>query len=124
MATVMTRLRKKNFDSPDEVRTLPKTRLEFCRLGDQTLMRATFEPGWKWSECVRPTAGTQWCEVPHLGYLMSGRIQLVLRDGTSEIIEPGDYVDMPPGHDGWVIGNEPVVFLDFIGSENYGKPAR
>ena len=121
MATVVTRLLKRSISSPDEVRSLPKTRVEIFRLGEYTLMRATFEPGWKWSECLKPTAGTDWCEVGHIGYLISGRMQVVMRDGTREILEPGDFVDLPPGHDGWVLGSEPAVFLDFVGGKAYGR---
>ena len=121
MTTVMTRLVKKNLRSPDEIRTLPKTRLEIFRLGEYTLMRATFEPGWKWSECIGPKAGTQWCEQPHLGYVLQGRCEVLMRDGTRQILEPGDFAELPSGHDGWVLGNEPFMFLDFVGGESYGK---
>jgi len=124
MATVTTRLRKSNLGSPDEVRSLPKTRVEVCKLGDHTLLRATFEPGWKWSECVKPKVGTEWCEVPHLNYAISGRLQIVMRDGSRWLLEPGDFAEIPAGHDAWVVGDEPVVALDFIGGETYGKPSR
>jgi hypothetical protein len=121
MTTVMTPLLRKSFSSPDEVRSLPRSKIEIVRLGDYTLMRVTFEPGWKWSECIKPTAGTDYCEVRHLGYLISGRMQLQMSDGRSETLQPGDVVAIPPGHDGWVIGNEPAVLLDFIGGETYGQ---
>ncbi len=122
MTTAQTaRLRRKSLNSPDEVRSLPHLRVEVVRIGGRSLMRATFEPGWKWSEHVKPTAGTTSCEVAHVGYLISGRLATRMNDGTQLVFEPGDFVDIPPGHDGWVEGDEPAVFLDFEGAEKYGK---
>lgn len=122
MTTVpVKRLQKKSLRSPDEVRSLPHLRVEVVRIGERSLMRATFEPGWKWSEHVKPTVGTASCEVAHVGYLISGRLATRMNDGTQLVFEPGDFVDIPPGHDGWVEGDEPAVFLDFVGGETYGK---
>ena len=121
MATVATRLAKKSLDSPDEVRIKPKTRVEIARVGEHTLMRGTLEPGWRWSEHLKPEVGTDLCEVGHLGYLLSGSMTIRLTDGTEETIVPGDFVEIPPGHDAWVIGDEPAVFLDFAGGEAYLK---
>ena len=122
MATVTTRrLQRKSLNSPDEVRSLPLVRVEVVRLGEHTLMRATFEPGWRWSEHVKPTVGTPSCEVAHVGYLISGHLATLMDDGTQIVFEPGDFADIPPGHDGWVVGDEPAVFLDFVGGETYAK---
>lgn len=118
---VLTALQKKSLDRPDDVRTLPKTRVEVCQIGDQTLMRVTFEPGWKWSQHVKPTAGTDWCEVAHCGYVISGSMKVVLKDGHELDLKAGDFLTIPPGHDGWVLGNQPAVVLDFVGGEHYGK---
>lgn len=118
---VKTLLEKKNLNNPDETRNLPKTRVEVCELGGQTLMRVTFQPGWKWSTHVKPTAGTDLCEVEHVGYVISGRCQTVLRDGTKIIMEAGDFMTIPPGHDAWVLGEEPFVALDFAGGRHYAK---
>jgi len=111
----------KNFNNPDEVRTLPKTKGEILNIGDQTLMRGTFEPGWRWSECVKPTVGTHSCEVYHILYVISGRMGLKMNDGTEKEFGPGDFGIIPPGHDAWVIGDEKCISLDFAAGKVYGK---
>jgi quercetin dioxygenase-like cupin family protein len=116
-------MQKKSFDTPDEVRTPPKTKVEVVNLGDRPVMRITFEPGWKWSEHVKPTAGTDSCQAHHLVYNVSGRMKVVMADGTEGEMGPGDVADIPPGHDAWVVGNEPSVGIDFGGSRSYGKPS-
>ena len=113
----------KSFDKPDEVRTPPKTKIEVVKVGDSTMMRATFEPGWKWSECVKPIAGTNSCQAPHVNYVISGRMKVVMDDGTEMEMGPGDAADIPPGHDAWVIGNEPCVAIDFAAGKVYAKKA-
>jgi hypothetical protein len=96
----------------DEVREFPKGKLEFASVGDVMIGRATFEPGWRWSESVKPIAGTDSCQVPHKGYAVSGRLGIKMDDGTEFEIGPGDAYNIPPGHDGWVIGNEKYVGVD------------
>ncbi len=113
----------KSFDKPDEVRTPPKTKIEVVKVGDSTVMRATFEPGWKWSECIKPIAGTNSCQAPHVNYVISGRMKVVMDDGTEMEMGPGDAADIPPGHDAWVIGNEPCVAIDFAAGKVYAKKA-
>jgi hypothetical protein len=115
---------KKGFEQPDEVRDLPRARIEVIHLKDHTAMRVTFQPGWRWSLHVKPTAKTELCEVAHVGYLISGQLATRFPDGTEIISKGGDFVDFPAGHDGWVVGDEPVVFLDFIGGEQYGRELR
>jgi hypothetical protein len=101
------------FDSPDETRTPEKTRVDVVRMGDATAARFTFEPGWKWSECVKPVAGTDSCQVRHVGVVQSGRIHVSHEDGTELDLGPGDTYLIEPGHDAWVIGDEPYVGLEF-----------
>lgn len=117
----MTGLESQNFSDPDETRTFDKGHLDLITLGSSTVGRATFEPGWKWSECVKPIAGTESCEAAHFGYVISGHIHVVMDDGTAADAGPGDLVDIAPGHDGWVVGDEPCVMIDFEGASNYAK---
>ncbi len=117
MSTILT----KNFSTPDEIRDLPKTRIEVVHFGDTVIMRATFQPGWKWSECVKPTVGTASCQVPHINYIISGRMMILMDDGTEINMGPGEAAVVPPGHDAWVIGDVPCVAIDFSGGNIYGK---
>jgi hypothetical protein len=112
----------KRFETPDEVRNVPKAKVEVVNLGDATAMRGTFEPGWKWSECVKPIVGTESCEVAHLGYVVSGTMVCRMNDGTVIRASADEAANIPPGHDAWVEGNEPCVFLDFQGAANYAVP--
>ena len=112
----------KNFDSPDETRNIDKGNVEVLNLGGLQVMRATFQPGWKWSECVKPIVGTDSCKVSHLTYTISGRMAVRMDDGTEIEIGPGDVASIPPGHDAWIVGGEPYVGIDFQGGENYAKP--
>ncbi len=112
----MATLQRKNFDTADEVRTPPRTKMEFVKLGDLTVVRTTFYPGWHWAEDIRPIAGTESCQVPHFGVVVSGYCHVKMDDGTEADLGPGDVVINPPGHDGWVIGDEPYVFIDFQGA--------
>src|SRR5438309_1877740 len=107
----------KNLSHADETRNLPKTKIEVVHLDNTTIMRATFQSGWKWSECVKPTAGTKSCEVPHINYIISGRMKIVMDDGTEKEMGAGDVAVIPPSHDAWVIGNEPCIAIDFSGGE-------
>ena len=111
----------KNFNKPDEVRTPPKTKVEVVKVGDSTVMRATFEPGWKWSEHVKPIAGTPSCQVEHVGLVVSGRAKVVMDDGAEIVLKPGDLFAIAPGHDSWVVGDEPYVSLHLLGAAAYAK---
>ena len=117
----MSSLEIKNMSNPDELRTLPKTKGEVIKIGDYTVMRGTFEPGWKWSECVKPTVGTPSCQVNHVLYVVSGKMVVRMDDGTEKEIGPGDTAVIPPGHNAWVTGNEPCVSIDFTAGATYGK---
>jgi mannose-6-phosphate isomerase-like protein (cupin superfamily) len=114
-------IQKKNLSKPDERRTFDKGQVELVTLGGITFGRATFQPGWKWSTCVKPIAQTESCEAPHLQYHISGRIHVVMDDGTEKEFGPGDVSLIPPGHDAWVVGNEPVVVIDISGMIDYAK---
>jgi hypothetical protein len=115
-------LESQSFDSPDETRTFDKGRLEVITLGTATVGRATFDPGWKWSECVKPIVGTDSCEAAHLGYVVSGRMHVRMDDGSELDLKPGDLMNVAPGHDAWVVGDESCIALDFEGASNYAKP--
>ena|SRR5947207_79183 len=115
---------KKNFNSPDETRPMPNGTVQVVNLGEITAMQTTFEPGWRWSESVKPIAGTDSCQVNHIGYQLSGRLNVRLNDGTEQEYGPGDVYNIPPGHDAWVVGNEPVVMVDFRGAETFAKPQK
>ncbi len=117
----MSTLEKKSFTTPDETRSLPKTKIEVVTFGDMVAMKATLDPGWKWSENVKPQAGTESCQVAHFGYVISGRIRVVMDDGKEEEYGPGDVMVAAPGHNAWVVGNEPYVGLDFVGGKTYAK---
>ena len=102
-----------DFDSPDETRTPDKTRVDVVRLGETTAARMTFEPGWKWSECVKPVAGTDSCQVRHVGVAQFGTIHISHEDGTEVDIRPGDAYVIEPCHDAWVVGDESFVGFEF-----------
>ena len=118
------RLVSKSLDQPDETRPIPggMGTVQVVQLAEATVMRATFQPGWRWSEHVKPIAGTPSCQVAHTGYIVSGRLHVRMDDGTEVEMGPGEASITPPGHDAWVVGNEPVVFLDFAGAATYAKP--
>ena len=102
-----------NFDSPDETRAPDKTRIDVVHLGATTAARFAFEPGWKWSECVKPVVGTDSCQVRHVGVVQSGRMHVVHDDGTELELGPGEAYVIEPGHDAWVLGDERFVGFEF-----------
>ena len=102
-----------DFDSPDETRTPEKTRVDVVRLGGTTAARFAFEPGWKWSECVKPVVGTDSCQVRHVGVVQSGRMTVRHDDGTEVEVGPGQAYVIEPGHDAWVIGDDGFVAFEF-----------
>jgi len=95
--------------------------VELVNVGGSTIGLITFEPGWRWSECVKPVVGTESCQAPHTGYTISGRLHVVMDDGTEGEVGPGDAGWVAPGHDAWVVGDEPYVGLDFTGAADYAK---
>ena len=114
-------LRRKRFDRPDEVRVVEKARVELVELGELGVGRAIFEPGWRWSEHVKPIVGTESCQVHHIGYVMSGHLHVEMTDGASLDVVGGDAFEIPPGHDAWVIGDEPWVSVDWAGRRLFAK---
>ncbi len=108
-----------SLDAPIETREFTKGRFELYRVGGMTLGRASYEPGWKWSEHVGAATGDRWCEVEHVGLVLSGRATAAMRDGTERVMEPGHFFYVPPGHDSWVVGEEPYVSLHILRSEDY-----
>jgi quercetin dioxygenase-like cupin family protein len=114
-------LEAKSHDTPDEVRTPNKTRVELVRLPGFTLGRFKLQPGWRWSECVKPVVGTDTCQVPHVGHVVSGCITVRMNDGSQKTIEQGMSYTIPPGHDAWVEGNEPFVCIEVMSAEQYAK---
>jgi quercetin dioxygenase-like cupin family protein len=122
-APQVTTLVAKSHDAPDEVRTPPKTRVEVVELGEFTIGRFNFEPGWRWSECVKPVAGTDSCQLSHVGYALSGQVTIKLEDGSEQTISAGESYTIPPGHDAWVEGNEPFVGIEVMSADVYAKPA-
>jgi hypothetical protein len=117
----MAQAEQKHFDKADETRTFGQGRLDLVRLGDAEIGRLTLQPGWRWSEHVKPLAGTQWCEAPHFQYHAAGTLHIQMADGTEFDAGPGDVTALPQGHDAWVVGNEPVVIIDWWGASNYAR---
>lgn len=111
----------KGFAEPDEVREFPKGRLELINFGGATVGRATFEPGWSWSGCVQPIARTESCQVEHFQYHLSGVMRVRMDNGRELDCKAGDVSLLPRGHDAWVVGDEPVVVIDFQGMIDYAK---
>ncbi len=103
----------KSFDTPDERRTPEKTRIDVVRLGDVQAARFTMQPGWRWSECVKAVAGTDSCQARHVGAVAAGRLHVVQDDGAQADVGPGDAYVIDPGHDAWVVGDEPFVGFEF-----------
>jgi len=118
----METVKKKSVGSPDETRNFPHGHIEVVDLGELVVGKATFEPGWRWSECMKPIAGTESCMVTHNGLVMSGRMHIKMNDGTETEVGPGDVFFLPPGHDAWIIGSENCVVYDFSGASAYAKP--
>ena len=108
-----------NFDDPTETRTFEKGRFEVYEVGPVTLGRATYDPGWRWSHHVGPGTGETSCPVEHVGLVLSGRAAGKMDDGTERVMAPGDFFHVPPGHDSWVVGDEPYVSLHFLGAGDY-----
>jgi quercetin dioxygenase-like cupin family protein len=109
------------FDAPDEIREFPHGRVELVHTATGAVGRLTAEPGWRWSEHVKPIAGTDWCEAPHFQYQISGTLRVHMADGREFDSGPGDVLSLPEGHDAWVVGDEPVVTIDWFGLTDYAK---
>ena len=117
----VTKFETKSHNTPDEVRTPKNTRVEIVRLPGYTLGRFNLEPGWKWSECIKPVVGTDSCQLSHVGHVVSGRVTVRLNDGTQKTFEPGMSYTIPPGHDAWVEGDERFVCIEVMSAEQFAK---
>lgn len=117
----MDKMEHKDFNSPDEVRTFEKGKLELLHMEGGTIGRLTLEPGWRWSEHVKPIVGTDLCEAAHFQCHLSGCLHIVMADGTELDAIPGMVTRLPSGHDAWVVGDETVVAVDWAGAINYAK---
>lgn len=117
-------LEKKSLNSPDEVRPFKdgKGKVAIFTVGNQTMGRAEFEPGWRWSTHVKPIAGTDSCEATHTGIILEGRMVVKMNDGSEMEFGPGDVFYMPPGHDAWIVGTQRCVAFDVTGVAKYAKP--
>lgn len=118
----MGEIQVKRFDEPDEVVTVPNQISQVVVLGDTYVARSIAQPGWCWSKDVKPLVGTPSCQIHHQGVVLSGKFQIKTDEGALRIIGPGDVVDIQPGHDGWVVGDEPCLFIEFHGVRDWGKP--
>lgn len=112
----------KSYEQPDDVRHFPHGKAEVVCIAGTEVGRLTFEPGWRWSNDIKPIAGTESCEAPHFQYHVSGRLAIRMDDGTEFIAGPGDITCLPRGHDAWVVGDEPAVVVDWFGATDYAKP--
>lgn len=119
----MTTAEHRSFGNPDEVRDMPHARAEVISIGGGQVMHITAQPGWRWSEHVKPIAGTDLCQAPHFQYMLEGTMAVRMADGTEFTVTAGDVVVLPPGHDAWVVGDEQVVTVDWGGAHVWGKPA-
>ena len=118
---MMRKVEHPDFAKPDEVRTFGHGRAEILNTSAGAIGRLVLEPGWRWSQDVKPAAGTEWCEAPHFQYHVSGTIHVRMADGTEFDVGPGGLSSLPAGHDAWVVGDEPAVLVDFFGATDYAK---
>ena len=123
MQETATRSEHKSFAAPDEVREFPLGQAEILEIGEGEVGRYTVQPGWRWSEHIKPVAGTELCEAPHFQFHVAGTLRIQEADGTEYEIGPGEVSMLLPGHDAWVVGNDPVVVVDWGGAHSGGKHA-
>lgn len=118
----ITKLESKSHGTPDEIRKPDKTQVEIVRLEGFTVGRYTMEPGWRWSQCIKPIVKTDSCQLSHVGHAVSGSITVRMNDGTQKTIKAGESYTIPPGHDAWVDGKESFVGIEVMSAEQYAKP--
>lgn len=112
----------KSHGTPDEVRSPDKTRVEVVNLDGYTIGRFNFQPGWRWSACVKPVVKTESCQNSHVGHAVQGRLRVRMQDGSEKSISAGESYTIPPGHDAWVEGNETFVGIEVMSADVYAKP--
>jgi hypothetical protein len=113
----------KSHAQADEVRTPNKTRIEVVHFKDFTIGRFRLDPGWRWSECIKPVVKTDLCQVSHLGHVCSGSLTVAMADGTKKTLHAGDSYTIPPGHDAWVEGDQPFTSIEVLSADRYAKPS-
>ena len=111
----------RSFGESDDIREFPNGKAEILKVGDAEIGRLTFQPGWRWSNDLKVIAKTDSCEAPHFQYHLAGQLGIRMDDGTEMVAGPGDVTSLPSGHDAWVVGDEPVVVVDWFGASNYAK---
>lgn len=119
--TSTSKILAKSLKSPDETLMFEKEKIEIVNLGNATIARVTLEPGWRWDKHVKPRVNTKSCELPHTSLILSGRTKTIMDDGTELEGGPGDVAVVPPGHNTWVLGDEPCIIIDFTGVEDWVK---
>jgi quercetin dioxygenase-like cupin family protein len=112
---------RKDLGRPDEVRSFEKGRVELVNINGGVVGRLVLEPGWRWSQHVKPIAGTEWCEAPHFQYHAAGRLKVVTSQGQEFEVGPGEVTSLPAHHDAYVIGDDPVILVDFFGAMHYAE---
>jgi hypothetical protein len=117
----MRKVEHPDFAKPDEARSFAHGRAEILNTAEGAVGRLVLEPGWRWSNDVKPLAGTEWCEAPHFQYHVSGTLHVRMADGSEFDVGPGQLSSLPAGHDAWVVGDEPAVVVDFHGATDYAK---
>jgi class 3 adenylate cyclase len=118
----MTKLQHRVFGDADDVREVPLGRLETYDMGEMRVGRSILQPGWRWSESIKPIARTELCEFHHIGLCVSGSCRIRMREGAELLIEAGQFYEVPPGHDSWVVGDEPWVTIDWSPSTAFARP--
>ncbi|WOH17063.1 cupin domain-containing protein [Paenarthrobacter sp. GOM3] len=117
----VTNLEVKSHNSPDETRHPDKTTLDLVTVGDYTIGRMTFEPGWTWADCIKPVVGTDSCQLSHVGFCVSGKLDVETNDGGRISISAGDSYTIPPGHNAWVVGDQPFQGVEFVSGAEFAK---
>jgi hypothetical protein len=121
MSTLRQTTEHRQFAAPDEIRAFENGQLELLHVGASDIGRLVLRPGWRWSDDVKPIAGTELCEAPHFQYHVTGTLRIRMSDGTEFEAHPGDVTSLPAGHDAWVVGDEDVVVIDWYGASNYAR---
>ena len=121
MTTTAAKTETKSFSSPDETRTFELGQVDLLDIAGTQIGRLTLQPGWRWSDHVKPIAGTDLCIAPHFQYHVQGTLMIKMADGTEIETHAGDVTAVPEGHDAWVVGDEPVVVIDWYGASNYAE---
>jgi len=121
MASVALTFTKKSMNKPDETRKFSKGQMKIVTIGDHTMGLGSYKPGWRWTKDLKPIAKTEICMAHHVGFVISGRMSGVMKDGTKWSLKKGDVLDLPPGHDAWVVGKEQFVFVDVNVSPSYAR---